>query len=210
MLYVQYGCGYSAPNGWTNFDSSPTLRFERLPVVGRLYTKNAQRFPRGVNYGDVVRGLPISSESCDGVYASHVLEHLSLSDCRAALRETFRILRPGGIFRLVVPDLQVLAEQYVDRVRHGDALASESFMDRSLLGQRSRPRSMSDVASSYLGNSRHLWMWDAPSMTSALENTSFVAVRVARIGDSGDPMFDLVEEPARFEDSFAVQAQRPH
>jgi hypothetical protein len=30
--YVQYGCGYSAPNSWVNFDASPTLRFERIPI----------------------------------------------------------------------------------------------------------------------------------------------------------------------------------
>ena len=42
--------------------------------------------------GDVVRGLPVADQSCDGVYASHVLEHLSRTDFEAAMRETFRIL----------------------------------------------------------------------------------------------------------------------
>ena len=38
--YVQYGCGFSTCNGWRNFDASWTLRFERIPVIGRIYTKN--------------------------------------------------------------------------------------------------------------------------------------------------------------------------
>ena len=46
-LYVQYGCGLSAPAGWMNFDASPTLRFERSPI-GFLYTRNRERFPRNV------------------------------------------------------------------------------------------------------------------------------------------------------------------
>ena len=54
-LYVQYGCGFSAPEGWKNFDASPTLQFERLPVIGRLFTKNASRFPENVRYGDIVK-----------------------------------------------------------------------------------------------------------------------------------------------------------
>jgi len=55
--YVQYGCGWSAPINWRNFDASPTLRFERIPIVGRFYTKNASRFPRNVEFGDIVCGL---------------------------------------------------------------------------------------------------------------------------------------------------------
>ena len=43
--YVQYGCGFDAPDGWINYDASPTLFFERIPVLGRLYTKNERRFP---------------------------------------------------------------------------------------------------------------------------------------------------------------------
>lgn len=78
--YVQYGCGWSAPRGWRNFDASPTLRFERLPLIGRLYTRNASRFPENIEYGEIVKGLPVSSGSCNGVYCSHILEHLSLDD----------------------------------------------------------------------------------------------------------------------------------
>src|SRR5215470_7850839 len=104
-LYVQYGCGVSCPAGWVNFDASPTLRLQRLSVAGPLLGKAGPRFPDGVRYGDILNGLPIADGTADGVYASHVLEHLSLADCAAALRNTFRLLRPGGVFRLVITDL---------------------------------------------------------------------------------------------------------
>src|ERR1700733_6668534 len=78
--YVQYGCGWSAPKEWINFDASLTLKWERLPILGRCYTKNALPFPPNVKPGDIVKGLPIRAESCQGVYASHVLEHLALED----------------------------------------------------------------------------------------------------------------------------------
>src|SRR5438128_2093436 len=89
--YVQYGCGFQKAEGWLNFDASPTLRFEKIPTFGRLYTRNSRRFPPEVRYGDVVKGLPVESNTCLGVYASHVLEHLSLADMRLALKETLRI-----------------------------------------------------------------------------------------------------------------------
>src|SRR5262245_22988509 len=31
-LYVQYGCGLSAPDDWLNFDASPTLWLQLIPV----------------------------------------------------------------------------------------------------------------------------------------------------------------------------------
>ena len=78
-LYVQFGCGLSAPKEWLNFDSSLTLRFEKIPLLGKLYSKNEFRFPSNVLFGDIVKGLPkIMNNSCDGIYCSHILEHLSL------------------------------------------------------------------------------------------------------------------------------------
>lgn len=139
-LYVQYGCGWSAPESWINFDCSPTLRFERLPILGRLYTRNARRFPPNVRYGDIVKGLPVQPESCDGVYCSHVLEHLSLDDFTIALGNTFRYLQRGGIFRLVVPDLQELVRQYTS---DGTYLAASRFMEASHLGKKVRARTLS-------------------------------------------------------------------
>ena len=124
-LLVQYGCGFSAPPGWRNFDASPTLRFERLPIVGKLHSRNGERFPANVEYGDIVKGLPLAHDSCAAVYASHVLEHLSLEDFQTALTNTFALLKSGGLFRLVVPDLETLAKKYL---ASGNPDAAVTFM----------------------------------------------------------------------------------
>jgi predicted SAM-dependent methyltransferase len=89
------------------------LRFERLPFIGRLYNKNGLRFPENIEYGDIVKGLPILDNSCKAVYCSHVLEHLSLEDFIKALRSMYRILEAGGIFRLVLPDLEYFIKEYI-------------------------------------------------------------------------------------------------
>lgn len=208
-IYVQFGCGFSAPQGWRNFDASPTLRFERLPFLGQLYTRNAKRFPSNVEYGDVRNGLPVPSGTCAGVYASHVLEHLSLEDFDAAIKETFRILRSGGIFRLVVPDLYDLARAYVDSHDRRDVAASHEFMRGSYLGHESRKRGVGGFIQSALGNSEHLWMWDELSLAEALRGHGFVEVRRAQFGDSADPAFASVEDKGRFERACAMQAVKP-
>ena len=112
--YVHYGCGLTAPVQWENFDVSPTLRIQKIPLLGRLVRQrlNAQ-FPENVRYGNIIKGLPVLEDSCDGVYCSHTLEHLSLVDFRKALANTKKILKPGGIFRCVVPDLESAARKYI-------------------------------------------------------------------------------------------------
>lgn len=205
-LYVQYGCGLSAPAGWLNFDSSPTLRFERLPLLGKLYTRNACRFPENVMYGDVVKGLPVEVESCDGVYCSHVLEHLALEDFRQALRNTFKMLKPGGTFRLVLPDLEHYIKVYQ---QSSSPTAAHVFMRETCLGQERRPRSLKAWLVSWLGGSQHFWMWDFKAMQAELKEAGFTDIRRASFGDSANVEFAAVEDRGRWDDNLGVECRRP-
>ena len=206
-LYVQYGCGFSAPAGWLNFDASPTLRFERSPI-GFLYKRNSERFPRNVCYGDIVRGLPIADGSCRGLYCSHVLEHLALDDCDAALANSARYLQPGGTFRLVLPDLEVYVQDYLARRANGEEDAAGNFMRSASLGRQRRSRGPLGLIRDWLGNSAHLWMWDEKSLAARLRQHGFVDIRRAAFGDAEDRRFSEVEEPARFEDALAIQCRK--
>lgn len=206
-LYVQYGCGMSAPPLWKNYDASPTLRFERIPVLGKLYTKNANRFPENVEYGDIVKGLPLPERSCVGLYSSHVLEHLALDDFRIALKHSFALLQPGGIFRLVVPDIEVLARTYLE----SDAPeACETFIRATSLGRVTRPRGAIGLIKNFLANNEHLWMWDFKSLKRELSTAGFDEIRRCAPGDSADPNFKHVENPERFIDAVAIECRRPN
>jgi hypothetical protein len=214
--YVQYGCGFSVGDGWLNFDASPTLRIERIPLIGRLIAAalsgNNQRFPACVRYGDIRHGPLVPSGTAAGVYASHVLEHLALSDFRAALVHTHAMLAPGGVFRLVVPDLFERARHYVDAA---DANAAENFMRATMLGKEHRRRGIGGLLRDWLGNSAHLWMWDERSLAEELRAVGFTRIRRCEHGDAGIAMFDTVEEVSRFYDAAlnihecAMEAQKP-
>jgi len=204
--YVQYGCGGSAVERWRNFDASPTLRFERIPIIGRLYTRNNYRFSDLVEYGDIVKGLPIPSDSCAGVYCSHVLEHLALEDFRLALTNTRKLLKPGASFRLVVPDLEIMVKDYI--VNRNDDAAIE-FIKESYLGLVTRERGLKGFLVVWLGNSRHLWMWDFKSLRQELQNAGFESIRRASYGDSEDQQFNLVEDEGRWERCLGVECKRP-
>lgn len=212
-LNVQYGAGAAGPEGWVNFDASPTLRIERAPVLGALLAKR-RIFDSGVQYGDIVRGLPVAPGSAKAVYASHVLEHLSLHDAETALRNTFKILAPGGVFRLIVPSLDARTAWYEQH--RGEPDAAHMFMRLCHMGLEDRPRSAAGHLRRHLGNSAHLWMWSEPAMTEALKAAGFVDIRPCRFGDAADPDFALVEAKDRFyfdeaSDSreVALEARRP-
>lgn len=203
--YVQYGCGWSAPINWRNFDASPTLHFERIPLLGKLYTKNHARFPENVEYGDIIAGLPVPNNSCQAVYCSHVLEHLALDDFRIALGNTYKILGVGGIFRLVLPDLEYMINGYINNPTSEAAIF---FLRSTLLGKEKRDRGLKGLITAWLGNSHHLWMWDYKSISAELRRAGFNNIRRAAFGDSPHKCFQDVEAVGRWENCLGVECEK--
>jgi hypothetical protein len=117
------------------------------------------------------------------------------------------MLAPGGVFRLIVPDLQSRAELYLRQVSAGDPEAAANFMRFSLLGQEERPSGIVRPIRTAFSGSSHLWMWDRVAMRSELERCGFVRIRECRFGDSNDPAFAELEDRARFIDSTLQAAE---
>ena len=205
--YCQYGCGFSNPSGFINFDASPTLRIQKIPLIGKILKKNMHtKFPDNVLYGNIIRGLPVKPNSMQGVYCSHVLEHLSLNDLRVALINTHKILLDGGIFRCVLPDLEWSCKEYLRLKESGYQTAAMEFMDRfTMLGKKNRPKKLLDRIRALYGNSEHLWMWDFESLQEELANVGFRNIRRAYFNDSSDPNFVSVEEESRFIHCLAIE-----
>lgn len=59
--------------------------------------------------------LPFADNSQEIAYASHVLEHLQGPDLERVLGEVHRVLKPGGGFRIEVPDSEILMRAYANR-----------------------------------------------------------------------------------------------
>jgi SAM-dependent methyltransferase len=180
---------------------------------GILRATVGELFPAGVRFGDIVRGLPVPDRSAAAVYCSHVLEHLARDEMPIALRNTLRILVPGGVFRLVVPDLRWRVCRYLDAAEVNDPTAADQLIASCYLGVRRGPKTFIDIAKGIWGNSRHLWMYDFAGLKLLLEDAGFTAIRRCELGDAHDAMFYLVEDPARFVDDgqreLTVEAVRP-
>ena len=196
-----------------NFDASPRLRFERMPVAGSVVALTKGRlFPANVMYGDIRQGLPVADGSVDGIYASHILEHLSRNAVTTARAYTHKMLRSGGTFRLIVPDLAARAERYVrDRAQLSPNNA-DAFINALNIGETDRAQGVAALLRSTFGHSGHLWMYDEDLMGDLLRRAGFIDIRRATFADSGDKMFDIVEDRGRFFDSgdpeLAMQAKK--
>lgn len=206
-LYVHYGCGVTAPDNWLNFDATPTLRIQKIPIFGKQLASSLKglTFPDNILYGDIVKGLPIANNSCKAIYCSHVLEHLSRQDCVIALRNTYALLQSGGIFRCVLPDLEKYIVRYQSDKIAGKTNAADIFMEGSYLGIPQRSKGLKNRLIEAYGNSHHLWMWDEVSLQHELQNAGFTQIRRCEMGDSSEPAFKTVEAPSRFIDHLAFE-----
>jgi len=100
---------------------------------------------------DLRRGLPFLNDTCDALYSSHVIEHFDRNGARNYLRECYRALKSGAILRLVTPDLEVIAReylQYLDAAREGEpgADARYEWIVMELLDQLARHESGGEMA----------------------------------------------------------------
>jgi predicted SAM-dependent methyltransferase len=173
-------------------------------LIGRLIRNPL--FPRNCEYGDIVRGLPLAPSSCDVVYSSHVLEHLSLSGLRVALQNVLSILKPGGTFRLVVPDLESAVKKYLASEEEDRAI---KFLVGTSLGKQARGRTMIARLRELIGNSGHLWMWDYRGLAAELKKAGFVEIRSSVFGDSHDPLIDSVEDEGRWNEAVGISCSKP-
>ena len=94
--YLNLGCGHRYDRAWTNVDFKA---IDNL-VIGH----------------NLLEGIPFGNESFDVVYHSHVLEHFSKKDGEYFIEECYRILKPGGIIRIAVPDLERIVSEYLKKL----------------------------------------------------------------------------------------------
>jgi ubiquinone/menaquinone biosynthesis C-methylase UbiE len=70
---------------------------------------------------DLRHGIPFATESVDVVYHSHLIEHIDFEHVNQFLQEIRRVLKIGGIQRLVIPDLEHHIFRIQDDIRKYEA-----------------------------------------------------------------------------------------
>lgn len=84
------------------------------------------------NYLDATRRWPLEDGSLEFVYADNVIEHITLPAARVMLAEAYRCLEPGGVIRLVTPDIRAHVELYLAGAGSLDTPAAAHYRDMGL------------------------------------------------------------------------------
>jgi len=214
-MYVQYGAGNVGIPGWVNFDASPTLQIQKIPILGSLLKKRLNCiFDDAIEYGDIVKGLPLIHNSVDGLFCSHVLEHLTRADFDVALNNSFNYMKPGGGFRIIVPDLRIFIQEYMNASGSNNhstkANAAEQFCRDTCLGITGTRANLLSRINAVFSNSAHRWMWDYDALNEALHVHGFVNVRPFIKGNAEDKMFLLPEREHQFAKGLCFACEKPY
>jgi SAM-dependent methyltransferase len=212
-VILNIGCGSKTSTSCINIDWSPYLIIIRIPwmlpwlsaIIGRERVERASAIKGRTIFHNLRKGIPFPNGSVDAVYHSHLMEHIDREIVGAFQREIFRVLRPGGIQRICLPDLETLVNHYrktlisddgtvQSSLRHDQSVARilEQSVRRSSAGTAGKSFIRSRLETFLLGDARargetHQWMWDRVNIRAALAGVGFSDIVVRSWEESAIP-----------------------
>ena len=171
-LRLNVGCGRNIKPGWINIDLETDAEFHL----------------------DVRRDLPFADASASIIYSEHFFEHLEFSDAQKFLREALRVLRPGGVFSVVVPDASSVLKAYVNS-------DYELLKHLARFGPEFADTPMHQVNHAFRQWSEHKYMYDFETLSSVLIKAGFATAEHRNF----DPKLD---DPLREVGSLYVDARK--
>lgn len=212
MKILNLGCGTKASvdPAVVNIDWSFYLRVKRRKLLAKAAPlifrgKRLQKFnslPDNIVVHNLAKGIPAESESVDAVYHSHLLEHLDRKTARAFLMEVYRVLKPGGVHRMAVPDLEEACQRYIEHigvceVRPEEAAKHDDYIaviieqcvrtEASATSRQTGPRRF--IENLVLGDAKkrgetHQWMYDRISLPALLTQCGYRDVCIQQYDSS--------------------------
>jgi predicted SAM-dependent methyltransferase len=170
-LKLNLGSGYARAEGYINID-----------LAGA---------PNDLTW-DLSKGIPFPDGSAQMVYSAHVLEHVPLPGAITLLEECARVLRSGGLIRIVVPDAGLLLGSYAGT---NDASWAHAFPTRML------------AVNALFYEHGHRTMWDAELMIAALKAVGFDDVTERRYQDTA--LSPCPDDESRRDGSLFVEGKIP-
>lgn len=174
---LNWGCGTEPEPGWINSDikDDPTVEISC----------------------DILEGLPLESGSIEYAVSIHALPEMRYPDLVPALLELRRVLAPGGVLRLALPDLDRGIRAYLDDERDYFLVPDD---DARSIGSKFIVQML------WYGYSKTLFTHDF--IAELLEKAGFAEVRRCAFGQTGSPFPEIVELDNRPEESLFVEARK--
>ena len=205
LLKLNLGCGPQVVDGWVNVDYALGARLAATPVLGAavrgLGLFNLRWNPR-IRIHDLTKPLPWPDSTVDVCYTSHTVEHMSRDEGHRLVTEAFRVLRPGGVLRVVVPDLRQLVEQYASGKLAAEYVVEELGVLYGI-GKGGLRRLFAPMV-----EFPHKCMYDTEAMVRLLNGCGFQATGRAAF-DSAIDDIRRIEIEARTQGAVVVEGMKP-
>ncbi|MBX3358383.1 MAG: methyltransferase domain-containing protein [Phycisphaeraceae bacterium] len=177
---LNFGCGTFPLAGWTNIDNgdgewyvAPAVDSAKEPVVA-------------LDIFEALAALPDRCASC--VYSEHVFEHFTLQQGHEILRQWARILRPGGVVRVVTPDLEAEARIYLRQLNPAPDEVIDAhrlrWLDTRYAFQPGEKLTRAMVLNHGMWLDGHKFVYDFETIGQSLRLAGFDSVVRARFGES--------------------------
>lgn len=174
---LHFGCGSRILPGWINLDA--------YACDGISLELDLQ--------GD----LPLSDGSVRWIFTEHVLEHVDRRRIGRIFSEFHRVLAPGGVARILVPDLEFYCRAYID----GDVKAITTPLPDT--------RTAAEAVNSVFNDHFHRFIYDFDTMRIELEKAGFSDIVHCKYGESVHPGLALdTDHESRILGTLCVEAKR--
>jgi predicted SAM-dependent methyltransferase len=168
-LRLHLGSGFEYKAGWINLDLAPL----KVDVPWNL-----------------ANGIPFEPGTVEAILHEHLLEHLTLAQGHGLMRECVRVLEPGGVLRIGVPDAGACLDSYA-------GLADQDWAE-------SQPTPMVAVMSLFYEHG-HACMYDAETLELLCLASGFAS---AKRSDAGGGTLGADDTPSRRDGTLYVEAVR--
>ena len=151
-LKLHIGCGNTYLAGWINID------------LARPGKRRDLRW-------DLRRGLPFPDGAVEAIFSEHFFEHLEVADGLRFLKECKRVLAPGGVLRIGVPDLERYIHSY---------LGADNLLEDYRSGRPTQAIAFGEIFFFH----GHRSMYDFETLKRILVEVGFAVVRRSAFGES--------------------------
>ncbi|RLC35510.1 hypothetical protein DRH14_00805 [Candidatus Shapirobacteria bacterium] len=118
MVKINLASGPSGLDNWINYDWGLLAFLSKFPFLTKIIVKlklldsgYLQKWPP-IKLWNLKWPLPLKNRTVDFIYCSHFLEHLDYWQSIRILQQSHRLLKKGGIIRLVLPDIDKIIKNY--------------------------------------------------------------------------------------------------
>lgn len=205
FVKINLGCGSQVIDGWINVDYSLGAHFMKIPLFRALNRKLklfALDWSPSIVLHNITKKFPWDDKSVDVIYSSHALEHLTKEQGADCLMECHRVLKKGGVIRIVVPDLAVVVNDYTS-----GNLAGSDFLET--LGCVYTPsKSLKNILwPSQQIPHLHKCMYDQKSLIAIMDTLGF-EVQPQSAFDSAIKDIRLIELESRCKNALIIEGKK--